>query len=172
MNRKLFLIVFALGIIVMSCSKDDDEDIVIPSPITDTKLYSYGITSPAGATITLERTIKLDDFTALNNYQKYVYKGTINISSFIEFIKSSTEDIELNDVTLQVKNNSKIKYNLGTITGNVKFTSLDDLNFLQSLVDELVSKKSIVLQLSFVSANAITNEVKLDINTNIKFDLK
>lgn len=173
MNRKLILLfVFALGMVAWSCSKDDSEDVIIPSPINDVMVYSYGITAPAGSTITLERTMKLADFTALNNYQKYVYKGTININSFIEFVKSSSEDIELKEVILQVKNNSKIKYNLGTLTDDVKFSSLDDLNFMQLLVNELVSKKEIVLQLSFASTNAITDEVELDLNTNIKFDLK
>lgn len=172
MNRKLiFLFVLALGMVAMSC-KDDSEDIDIPSPISDANLYSFGITASAGSATTLARTISLDDFTALTDYTKYVYKGTINISSFIEFVKSSSEVTELTDVTLQVKDNTKIKYNLGTITDNVTFASLDDLNFLQDLVDELVDKDEIVLQLSFNSTNAITSEVKLDINTNIKFELK
>jgi hypothetical protein len=158
--------------VAISCSKDDSDDIVIPSPITDTKLYSYGITAPAGATITLERTMSLDDFTALDTYQKYVYKGSINISSFIEFVKSSTEATEINDVTLQVKNNSKIVYNLGTITGNEEFTSLDVLNFLQLIADELVEEEEIILQLSFTTTNTIASEVKLNINMDIEFDLK
>ena len=173
MNRKLiFLFVLALGMFVLSCNKDETEEVIIPSPLIGTNVYSYGITAPAGATITLERTMKLDDFIALNGYQKNVYKGTVNISSFIEFVKSSTDIVELKNVTLQAKGNSKLTYNLGTITGNNKFISLDDFNFLQLLVNEMVTKKEIVLQLSFLSTNAITNEVKLDVNTNIKFDLK
>jgi hypothetical protein len=159
--------------LAISCSKDDSEDIVIPSPITDTKLYSYGITAQAGAATTLEKTMSLDDFTALDTYQKYVYKGSINISSYIEFVKSSTEVTEITDVILQVKNNSKIVYNLGTITGNEEFTSLGVLNFLQLIADELVEEEEeIILQLSFTTTNTIASEVKLNINMDIEFDLK
>lgn len=171
MNRKLMILfVFAFGISVLSCKKDDKID--LPPPITATQTYSYGITSPVGATITIERAMKLSDFTALGMYQKYVYEGKVNTNSYIDFVKGTAENVELKNVTLQVKGNTKIKYNLGTITGTEKYNSLEDLNFLQQVVDEMVGKKDIVLELSYTSTNAITTEVKLNVVTNVTFNLR
>jgi hypothetical protein len=167
MKRKLlFLFVFAVGMLVWSCG-DDDPKINLPGPIKDSKVYTYGITAPAGATVILDKTLKLTDFTAIESFEKYVSKGVLSTESYIDFIKVGSENIELKDVTLQVKSNQKINYNLGTITGNVKFISLDDLNFLQQVVNEMVSKNEIVLQLKYSSDNIISTES----NLNLKFDI-
>lgn len=171
MNHKLmFLFVVAFGVMVMSCKKDDPID--LPDPIQGSRTYSFGITAPAGSTITLDRPMKLSDFNSLGVYQKYVYQGNLNTNSYIEFVKSPAVNVELNDVTLQVKNNAKLKYNLGTITGNEKYISLDDLNFLQQVVNEMVGKKEIVLQLSYTSPNEIATEVKLNVRTDVTFNLR
>ena len=167
MKRELlFLFVFSIGMLVWSCG-DDEPRIDLPGPIKDSKVYTFGITAPAGATVTLEKTIKLTDFTAIESFENYVSKGILSTESYIEFIKAGSENIELTNVTLQVKSNSKINYNLGTITGNVKFISLDDLNFLQQVANEMVSKKEIMLQLKYSTSNVISTES----NMNLKFDI-
>jgi hypothetical protein len=167
MKRKLlFLFVFAVGVLVWSCG-DDEPKVDLPGPIKDSKIYSYGITAPAGATVTLDKTLKLSDFTAIESFEKYVSKGILSTESYIDFIKVGSESIELKDVTLQVKSNQKINYNLGTITGNTKFILLNDLNFMQQVVNEMVSKKEIVLQLNYSSDNIISTES----NLNLKFDI-
>ncbi len=172
MNRKLmFLFVFAVGVAVLSCKKDDPK-IDLPGPTTASQTYSYGFTSPAGATTTLERTMKLSDFTALGMYQKYVYEGNVNTNSYIDFVKGAAENVELENVTLEVKGNSSIKYNLGTITGTEKYNSLEDLNFLQKVITEMVKKKDIVLQLSYTSTNAIATEVKLNVKPDVTFKFR
>jgi hypothetical protein len=172
MKRKLmFLFVFAFGILFLSCGKDDPK-VDLPSPIKDTKIYSYGITAPAGAAVTLEKTLKLSDFTALGTYERYVYQGVLNTNSYIDFVKGGSESIELKEVTIQVKNNTKIKYNLGTVTGNFKFNSLDDLNFLQQVVNELVSKKEIVLQLTYSSTNLVSTASDLNLKFEVSFNLQ
>ena len=108
MKRKLlFLFVFAVGILVWSCG-DDEPKVDLPGPIKDSKIYSYGITAPAGATVTLDKTLKLSDFTAIESFEKYVSKGILSTESYIDFIKVGSENIELKDVTLQVKSNQKI----------------------------------------------------------------
>lgn len=170
MKRKLlFLFVFAVGILVWSCG-DDEPKVDLPGPIKDSKIYSYGITAPAGATVTLDKTLKLSDFTAIESFEKYVSKGILSTESYIDFIKVGSENIELKDVTLQVKSNQKINYNLGTITGNTKFILLNDLNFLQQVVNEMVSKKEIVLQLKYSSDNIISTESNLNLKFDITFD--
>ncbi|MBK6285494.1 MAG: hypothetical protein IPF54_25045 [Draconibacterium sp.] len=170
MKRKLlFLFVFAVGILVWSCG-DDEPKVDLPGPIKDSKIYSYGITAPAGATVTLDKTLKLSDFTAIESFEKYVSKGILSTESYIDFIKVGSENIELKDVTLQVKSNQKINYNLGTITGNTKFILLNDLNFLQQVVNEMVSKKEIVLQLKYSSDNIISTESNLNLKIDITFD--
>ncbi len=170
MKRKLlFLFVFAVGMLVWSCG-DDEPKVDLPGPIKDSKIYSYGITAPAGATVTLDKTLKLSDFTAIESFEKYVSKGILSTESYIDFIKVGSENIELKDVTLQVKSNQKINYNLGTITGNTKFILLNDLNFLQQVVNEMVSKKEIVLQLKYSSDNIISTESNLNLKFDITFD--
>ncbi len=172
MNRKLmFLSIIAFGLLVLSCGKDDPK-VDLPSPIKDTKIYTYGITAPAGAAVTLEQTLKLSDFTAIGTYEKYVYQGVLNTDSYIDFVKGGSENLELKEVTLQIKNNTKIKYNLGTITGNFKFTSLDDLNFLQQVVNEMVSKKETVLQLTYSSTNLVSTASNLNLKFDISFKLQ
>ncbi len=172
MNRKLmFLCVFAFGMLVWSCG-DDDPKIDLPSPIKDTKIYTYDFIASAGATVTLEKTLKLSDFTAIGNYEKYVYEGVLNPNSFVDFVKGGTDNIELKEVTLLVKSNTKIKTNLGTITGNVNFNSLEYLNFLQNVVDEMVSKKEIVLQLTYISTNTITTASNLNLDFEVSFKLQ
>lgn len=167
MNKKLmYLFVIALGIMVLSCG-DDEPKVDLPASVNDSKTYSFGITAPAGAAVTLEKTLKLSDFTNIETYQKYVSQGVLNTESYIDFVKVGSESIELKEVTLQVKNNTKVKYNLGTVTGNFKFNSLTDLNFLQLVANELVSKKEVVLQLTYSSTNLISTES----NLNIKFDI-
>lgn len=172
MNRKvMFLFVIVFGLLVVSCGKDDPK-VDLPAPIKDTKIYTYGITAPAGASVTLEKTLKLSDFTGIGIYEKYVYQGVLNTESYINFVKGSSENIELNEVTLQVKNNTKIKYNLGTVTGNFKFNSLNDLNFLQQVANEIVSKKEVVLQLTYNSNDLISTESNLNLRFDITFNLQ
>ena len=167
-HKLMILFVFAVGMLVLSCGKDDPK-IDLPSPIKNSKIYSYGITAPAGATITLDKAIKLSDFSALGIYEKYVKKGELNTESYIEFVKGASDSLQLKDVTLQVKNNATLKYSLGTLTGDYKFSSLQDLNFLQLVVNEMVSKKETVLQLSYNSTDAITKEATLKLNLDITF---
>ncbi len=172
MNRKLmFLFVFAFGLSVLSCKKDDPK-IDLPAPITTSQTYMYEFTGNANSATTLKKTMKLSDFTALGMYQKYVHQGKVNTNSYIDFVKGKAENVELKDVTLEVEGNSKIKYNLGTITGNEKYNSLEDLNFLQLVVNEMVGKKEIVLLLSYTSTTAFTTEVKLNVVTNVTFSLR
>ena len=174
MNRKLmFLFVFAFGVLVMSCKKDDPK-VDLPGSIKDSQTYSYGIIASESATMTLKKTMKLSDFTALGMYQKYVYEGKVNTNSYINFVKGKAENVELTDVTLEVEGNPKIKYNFDsdTITGNETFNSLEDLNFLQEVIDEMVRKKEIVLLLKITSTNAIATEVKFNVETNVTFGLR
>ena len=147
MNQKLmYLFVIAFGAMVLSCG-DDEPKIDLPNSIKDSKTYSYGIINSAGATFSLPVTMKLSDFTALNTYEKYVTKGVLDTDSYIEFVKGASANIELKDVTLQIKSNPKaIKYSLGTITGDKKFDTLEDLIFLRSVVDEMIKNNEAVFQ--------------------------
>lgn len=167
-HKLMILFVFAIGMLVWSCG-DDDPKIDLPNPIKNAKIYSYGITAPAGATITLDKTIKLSDFSALGIYEKYVKKGDVNTNSYIEFVKGASDSLELKNVTLQVKNNESLKYSLGTLTGDYKFSTLQDLNFLQLVVNEMVSKKETELQLSYNSVDAVSKQATLNINLDITF---
>lgn len=167
-HKLMILFVFAFGMLVWSCG-DDDPKVNLPDSIKDSKIYSYGITSPAGAALTLEKTLKISDFTGLGTNEKYVTKGELNVNSYIDFVKGAAGAVELKDVTLQIKNNSKIKYILGTISGDERFNSLEDLEFLQLVVNEMISKKETVLQISFNTTNAITTPVNLNFNLDITF---
>lgn len=170
-HKLMFMYVIALGMLVWSCG-DDDPKVDLPGPIKDSKIYSYDIIASAGATISLDKTLKLSDFSKLGIYEKYVRKGNLNTDSYIEFIKGESDSLELKDVTLQVKNNATLKYNLGTLTGDYKFSTLQDLNFLQSLVDEMVSKKETVLQLSCNSTDLITKKATLNLKLDITFSFQ
>jgi hypothetical protein len=167
-HKLMILFVFAFGTLVWSCGEDDPK-VDLPGPIRDSKIYDYGIIAPAGATITSDRTLKLSDFTALDIYERYVKKGDVNTDSYIEFIKGASDSLQLKDVTLQVKNNASLKYNLGTLTGDYKFNTLQDLIFLQSVVNEMVSKKETELQLSYNSTDALSKQATLNINLDITF---
>ncbi len=167
MKHKLMILFgFAFGMLLWSCGNDDPK-VDLPDSVKDSRIYNYGIIAPAGSTITLDKTIKLSDFTSLGINEKYVRNGALNTDSYIEFIKGASDSLELKDVTLQVKNNANLKYNLGTLKGDYKFSSLQDLNFLQLVVNEMVNKKETVLQLSYNSADAISKQA----NLNVKFDI-
>lgn len=172
MNRKLmFLFVFAIGLAVLSCKKDDPK-IDLPPPITASQTYTYGIIVSEGGGISLKRPMKLSDFTALGTYQKFVYQGKVNTNSYIDFVKGTVSNVEITNATLEVVGNPKIKYNLGTITGTEKFNSLDDLNFLQLVINEMVGKKEVELLLTGTSTNLIATEVKLNVVTDVTFSLR
>ncbi len=171
MKQKLMILsVFAIGMFVWSCGDDPKDD--LPGPIKDSKNYTYGITAPTGATIILDRTLTVSDFTGISLYKDNVYKGSLGTDSYFEFIKGSSENIELKDVTFQIKNNPKITYSLGTINADHKFNSLADLNFLQLVVNEMIANKETVLQLSYISTEAITKEAKLNLKLDITFSFK
>lgn len=172
MKRNLmFLFVLLAGVMLGSCKKDDPK-IDLPGPIRDSQTYSFGISAPQGAIVTLEKTMHLADFTKLGTYQRYVYEGALQTASFFEFAKGSAENIELKKVTLSLKENGKVKYELGTITKDQKYDTLDDLNFLQQVINELVRRKSVTLQLSYETENAITTEVKFHVKADVTFKLR
>jgi hypothetical protein len=167
-HKLMFLFVFAIGMLFWSCGNDDPK-VDLPSSIKDSEIYSYGITAPAGATIILEKTLKLSDFTALDVYERYVRKGALNTESYIGFIKGESDSIELKDVTLQIQGNPNLKYSLGTLSGDRMFNTLQDLNFLQLVVNEMIARKETVLQLSYKTSAGVSKQATLNVNIDITF---
>lgn len=77
--------------------------------------------------------------------------------------------VELTNVKLSLKSNSKTSLDLPTITANASFKELPQLNFLQKVLDEVVNKGISTVVLSYKATNDITTSVTFSMKIDGKF---
>ena len=160
-------VMLSLIVAFSSCSSKPD-DLPVSQNASATK--STSIIAAAGNTTSSEITFKLSDFSALSQYEKWVESGLVQTTSVISVGGiTSGQVVELTNVKLSLKSNSKANLDLPTITANASFKELPQLNFLQKVLDEVVNKGASTVVLSYKATNDITTSVTFSMKIDGKF---
>ncbi|MBF6629265.1 MAG: hypothetical protein ITG04_12305 [Proteiniphilum sp.] len=168
--KKLFtiLIVFTTTILFTNCASDKPDD--LPGSMNASATQSFTMIAAAGATSTSNVTFAMSDFAAISEYVKYVNVALVQTSSYIQISGiTSAQEVELTNVTLSLKSDSKKKIVLPTITANTKLMELPQLTFLQTVMDEINRKGSSSLVLSYTSTHQLSAPVTLTIKMDTRF---
>lgn len=160
----ILTIVFALS----SCGDSKPDDLPVSIDATATK--SLKLVASAGSETTLEMNFNKSDFAALEKYSKWVKKGEIQTTTFMQF-SNVPEGVELTDVKLALASNSKTSLNIGNVSGDLTLKELTQLNFLQHIINEVASKNSSTVRLTFKTANTITTPIDFSVKLDAKFSL-
>ena len=142
MKKLLFISsLLSLAVLLAACGDSRPDDLPVSKNATVSK--SYEIRASAGSSSELEVKFTIDDFTAIKEYVKWIKKAEIQTNSFIEVSGiTAGQEVELKNVELWLKRDSKKRLSLSTISENGKIEEniLTQLNFLQSLMDEIVRR--------------------------------
>lgn len=150
-----------------SCSSKPD-DLPVSQNASATK--SISVIAAAGNTTSSEITFNLSDFAALSQYAKWVESALVQTTSAISVGGvTSGQVVELTNVKLSLKSNSKANLDLPTITANASFKELPQLNFLQKILDEVVNKGTSTVVLTYRATNDITTSVTFSMKIDGKF---
>lgn len=162
------LAVLTLMMGVAACSSDKPDD--LPASQNASASKSFTLIASAGAASRSEITFSLSDFAAISEYVKYVSNAIIQTSSYVEVTGiTSSQAVELKDVTLSLKSDSKKKIVLPVIDSNERFMELTQLTFLQEIMNEIYRRGSSKLVLTYTSTHNLTSPVTLAIKLDGKF---
>lgn len=161
--------VFATVMMWTACGgSDKPDDLPVSQAATATK--STNIIAAAGNTAEAEIVFQLSDFAALSKYSKWVKSGLVQTTSSISVSQlAESQNIKLTEVRLYMASNSKINISLQDITNSITFKDLPQLNFLQNVINEVVSKGSSTLKLHYKTSADITSPVKFEIKLDGNF---
>jgi len=168
--KKLFsiLIVVTTAILFTACGSDRPDD--LPASQTASATKSFTLIAAAGDDTRSEESIAMSDFSAISEYMKYVNASLVQTTSYIQISGITvTQEVELKNVTLSLKSDSKKKIVLPTITANTKFMELTHLTFLQTVMDEINRKGSSTLLLTYTSTHDLTTPVTMTIKMDTRF---
>src|SRR5690554_5301904 len=143
---------------VTACGSDKPDD--LPASENASASKSFTLIASAGAASRSEITFSLSDFAAISEYVKYVSNAIIQTSSYVEVTGiTSSQAVELKDVTLSLKSDSKKKIVLPVIDSNERFMELTQLTFLQEIMNEIYRRGSSKLVLTYTSTHNLTSPV-------------
>jgi len=168
--KKLISLLTVLSLIIgfTACSSDKPDD--LPASQNASASKSFTLIASAGAASRSEITFSLSDFAAISEYVKYVSNAIIQTSSYVEVSGiTASQAVELQNVTLSLKNDSKKKIVLPVINSNEKFMELTQLTFLQNIMDEIYRRGSSTVVLTYTSTHNLTSPVTLAIKLDGKF---
>lgn len=167
--KKLFTLcsILFISFLFVSCSSDKPDD--LPISINATAQKSFTIIAAAGDETSKEVTFALSDFAALKDYMKYVESGSVETSSSYIEVKGNTENVELINVRLSMSRDSKKFIILEEVNSNKKYQGLSHLNFLQNIIDEMSSRDSSTVKLSYKANSNITLPVTITIYISSRF---
>jgi hypothetical protein len=153
---------------VTACGSDKPDD--LPASQNASASKSFTLIASAGAASRSEISFSLSDFAAISEYVKYVSNAIIQTSSYVEVTGiTSSQAVELKDVTLSLKSDSKKKIVLPVIDSNERFMELTQLTFLQEIMNEIYRRGSSKLVLTYTSTHNLTSPVTLAIKLDGKF---
>ena len=162
------LAVLTLMMGVTACGSDKPDD--LPASQNASASKSFTLIASAGTASRSEITFSLSDFAAISEYVKYVSNAIIQTSSYVEVTGiTSSQAVELKDVTLSLKSDSKKKIVLPVIDSNERFMELTQLTFLQEIMNEIYRRGSSKLVLTYTSTHNLTSPVTLAIKLDGKF---
>ena len=151
-----------------NCGSDKPDDLPESESASATK--SFTLIASAGADSRSETTFSLSDFAAISEYVKYVSNAIIQTTSYVEVRGiTASQTVELQNVTLSLKSDSKKKIVLPVIDSNEKFMELTQLTFLQEIMNEIYRKGSSTVMLTYTSTHYLTSPVTLAIKLDGKF---
>ncbi len=168
--KKLISLFTVLGLIIgfTACSSDKPDDLPESQNASATK--SFTLIASAGAATRSEITFSLSDFVAISEYAKYVSNAIIQTSSYVEVSGvTGMYAVELQNVTLSLKSDSKKKIVLPVINTNEKFMELTQLTFLQEIMNEIYRRGSSTVVLTYTSTHNLTTPVTLAIKLDGRF---
>ncbi len=163
----LFMPLLALCIAFVSCEKND------PKPGTtlkDSSDTSFTLKAVKGEN-TSTKDLSMSDFKRLTADKFVPEKAIVDKTSQI-VLSGLKNNLELSNVTIQVKGNNNLKRTLGTIKKDQTFNSKDDLIFLQKVVEEMMKTKTTKLDLAFTSSEKLDSEIKVILKLNVQFTKK
>lgn len=172
--KKLFSLLMVLSLIltVSSCSKDND-DPNMPASVTDTHTYEITFMIGGGQPTSSPVEMKLSDFKAIGTYTKNVHKGDLipaDASLTITGITAGSH--ELQNVKLSL-DGTKTVLDLGTLAQDKTATTTQDINFLQQVVNRLVSNKSATVTFSTTkSLKDVSRTIPIKIKIKAIYHLK
>lgn len=173
MKKIISLPIILMMLFIASCDSDKPDN--LPDSVSGTAKKSFVIISAAGTSPSQEIVFSLEDFSAISNYVKYVKQADVNASSFIEVTGiTDAQDVNLTNVTLSLKSNSRTQLKLPEIDSNIKILAdtSDKLTFLQNVMDEILRRGSSTVVLRYHSGTHMTNEdvlISMQFNSRFSF---
>jgi hypothetical protein len=168
--NKLISLFTALSLIIgfTACSSDKPDD--LPESQSASASKSFTLIASAGAASRSEIVFSLSDFAAISAYVKYVNNAIIQTSSYMEVTGiTGLQAVELQNVTLSLKSDSKKKIVLPVIKTNERYMELTQLTFLQEIMNEIYRRGSSTVVLTYTSTHNLTTPVTLVIKLDGRF---
>lgn len=165
----LFVVISTVAIF-SSCGDDRPDD--LPVSLNASAAKTVATVANANAQTSAKISFTLSDFKALEQYTKWVKKGTIQTSGSAIVISKLSEsaDVKLTKVNLSLASNSKTNVSLPEISNDITLDELVYLNFLQKVLEEIVDRGSSTVNISFHSSTLISDPFDFTIKLNGRFE--
>lgn len=167
--KKLLSITLILSTLILLSACGDD----IPENLPDNRNASaektVGMLALANSSASAEIEFRNTDFTAIQEFLNYIKDANVQTSSYISIQGITNQDVNLTNVKLTLKRDSKVTLSLPTITANDRFDELNHLNFLQAILDEIVRRGSSTVVLDYRSSNDMQSPVTMKIRIDSRF---
>lgn len=162
------------ALLFTACSSDKPED--LPVTLNASTSQSFPLIAAAGSSQSPQVTFRLDNFTAVTEYVKYIEQAEVLSTSYIEVTGlTSTDEVELTAVSLALASDTSKHISLPLITSNQRFNADTStrLSFMQNIMDEINRRGSSKVVLQFTSTGNILNEdAHLTIHLNTRFSFE
>lgn len=172
MKKLLFIpALLSIAILFTACGESRPDD--LPVTLNASAEKSYELVASANNPQNPSVTFNLNDFSGVSQYKKWISSTEVTSTSYIEITGIvETDAVEMKDVTISLASDANKSLSLGTVTANEKFMidSASRLNFMQAVMDEIVSKGSSNVVLKYTPATTMINpNAKLTIRMNTRF---
>lgn len=170
--KKLYSLLMILAMVATfsACSKDDTPE--LPKQVASTAIKTQEMDAIKGSSSSSDIVFTRDDFNELNDFKKYVKSGKIQTTSIIDVSKIK-DGAKFSNVKLTIKGSNPVQVlNLGEIDENTSYKGIDELNFLQKVIDEVAGKNSkSTLELSYKveERGTASSEMKIKLDAIFKF---
>lgn len=171
--KKLLSYFVAIGLVVSlaACGSDKPDDLPVSKESSASK--SFTLLGVAGTNQAPTVKFNLSDFTSISKYVKYVNKANARATSYFE-IKGLPTGVKLTNVSLSLASNTKknnVSVSLPDIASNQKIIAdtADYLNFVQGVVNEIISKGSSDVILSYTPDTNLKSDTEFVIQLIANF---
>lgn len=178
MRKLLFTPVLLFIAVLFAACGGDDKPGDLPGEVKASAEKTFpALVATEGVTQTLEVEFKLDDFSGISQYKKWIKNADAPMSpnSFIELKGIAESDvIELKDINVSLKSTPTVQFPFPfeTIAANEKFSAdrTTRVAFMQAVLDQVVTKGSSKVVLNYTPGTTMVNpNVKLTIRIDAEF---